>query len=141
MLASPALVLAIAAEAFAAVADCDASVALVSAVDANPDAAAADPQFHRQLKAALADSGVAPGLAAAAFPRGALDLALAYHRAGDAAMLASYQAFIAAGDSDGSVNLFKTLGADITDDSYLEPLIARYNELLDMEEALLKKSA
>ena len=43
MLASPALVLAIAAEAFAAVADCDASVALVSAVDANPDAAAADP--------------------------------------------------------------------------------------------------
>lgn len=76
----------------------------------------------------------------------AVDIAVACEVAdkisnGDAAMLASYQAFIAAGDSDGSVNLFKTLGADITDDSYLEPLIARYNELLDMEEALLKKSA
>ena len=40
------------------------------------------------LKAALADSGVAPGLGAAIFPRGALDLALAYHRAGDAEMVA-----------------------------------------------------
>lgn len=39
------------------------------------------------LKAALADSGTAPGLAAALFPRGPLDLALAYHRAGDAAMV------------------------------------------------------
>ena len=39
------------------------------------------------LKAALADSGVAPGLATALFPRGPLDLALAYHRAGDAAMV------------------------------------------------------
>ena len=39
------------------------------------------------LKAALSDSGTAPGLAAALFPRGPLDLALAYHRAGDAAMV------------------------------------------------------
>ena len=39
------------------------------------------------LQAALSDSGTAPGLAAALFPRGPLDLALAYHRAGDAAMV------------------------------------------------------
>lgn len=38
------------------------------------------------LKAAIADSGVAPGLALALFPRGAVDLALAYHRSGDVAM-------------------------------------------------------
>lgn len=39
------------------------------------------------LKTALADSGVAPGLAAALFPRGPLDLALAYHQQGDARMV------------------------------------------------------
>jgi ubiquinone biosynthesis protein COQ9 len=39
------------------------------------------------LRAAVADSGVDAGLAAQAFPRGALDLALAFHRAGDAGML------------------------------------------------------
>ena len=38
------------------------------------------------LKAAAADSGVAPALARALFPRGGLDLALDYHRAGDRAM-------------------------------------------------------
>lgn len=38
------------------------------------------------LKAAPADSGVAPALARALFPRGGLDLALDYHRAGDRAM-------------------------------------------------------
>lgn len=38
------------------------------------------------LKAALADSGVDPALGRALFPRGALDLALAYHRRGDARM-------------------------------------------------------
>jgi ubiquinone biosynthesis protein COQ9 len=37
---------------------------------------------------ALADSGVEAGLARLACPRGALDLALAYHRAGDEEMLA-----------------------------------------------------
>lgn len=41
------------------------------------------------LRAAVADSGVDAGLAAQAFPRGALDLALAFHRAGDAGMLAA----------------------------------------------------
>ncbi len=38
------------------------------------------------LRAAIADSGVAEGLARALFPRGALDLALAYHAQGDARM-------------------------------------------------------
>jgi ubiquinone biosynthesis protein COQ9 len=39
------------------------------------------------LTAAAADSGVAPALARALFPRGGVDLALAYHRAGDRAMV------------------------------------------------------
>lgn len=39
------------------------------------------------LRAAIADAGVADGLARAMFPRGALDLALAYHAQGDAAMV------------------------------------------------------
>lgn len=38
------------------------------------------------FRAAVADSGLAPGLARALFPRGAVDLALAFHAAGDAAM-------------------------------------------------------
>lgn len=46
------------------------------------------------LAAALRDSGLDPGLGAALFPRGALDLALAYHRRGDARMVAA----LAAGD-------------------------------------------
>jgi len=44
------------------------------------------------LTAAAQDAGVDPALARALFPRGGLDLALAYHRAGDAAMLAGLQA-------------------------------------------------
>jgi ubiquinone biosynthesis protein COQ9 len=39
------------------------------------------------LEAAADDSGVAPALARALFPRGGVDLALAYHRAGDRAMV------------------------------------------------------
>jgi ubiquinone biosynthesis protein COQ9 len=42
----------------------------------------------RTLKAALADAGVALGLGKALFPRGGVDLALAYHARGDAEMLA-----------------------------------------------------
>ncbi len=38
------------------------------------------------LKAALADSAAAPALAAALFPRGGVDLAVAYHQRGDQAM-------------------------------------------------------
>lgn len=41
------------------------------------------------LTAAIEDSGVDAGLAAQAFPRGAIDLALAFHRSGDQAMLAA----------------------------------------------------
>lgn len=40
------------------------------------------------FRAAVADSGVADGLARALFPRGGLDLALAYHHGGDDAMTA-----------------------------------------------------
>lgn len=39
------------------------------------------------FRAGLSDSGVDPDLAAALFPRGALDLAIAYHQRGDQAML------------------------------------------------------
>lgn len=38
------------------------------------------------FRAALADSGLEPGLARALFPRGGVDLALAYHAAGDRQM-------------------------------------------------------
>jgi ubiquinone biosynthesis protein COQ9 len=40
------------------------------------------------LRQAARDAGVAPGVAAALFPRGAVDLALAFHRRGDARMVA-----------------------------------------------------
>lgn len=40
------------------------------------------------LRAAAVDANVAPGLAKVLFPRGAVDLALAYHARGDAAMRA-----------------------------------------------------
>ena len=40
------------------------------------------------FRAAVTESGVAAGLAHALFPRGAVDLALAYHKRGDAAMRA-----------------------------------------------------
>lgn len=39
------------------------------------------------FRAAVAESGVDPALAATACPRGAVDLALAFHKTGDAAML------------------------------------------------------
>lgn len=39
------------------------------------------------FRAAIADSGVAMGLAQALYPRAGLDLALEYHRSGDAAMV------------------------------------------------------
>lgn len=42
----------------------------------------------RTLAAAGADAGIAPGLARSLFPRGGVDLALAYHARGDAEMVA-----------------------------------------------------
>lgn len=43
------------------------------------------------FRAAIADSGVNDTVARALFPRGAVDLALVYHRRGDAAMMARLQ--------------------------------------------------
>lgn len=43
------------------------------------------------LKAAISESGVPPGLAHALLPRGAVDLALAYHRLGDRRMVQALQ--------------------------------------------------
>jgi ubiquinone biosynthesis protein COQ9 len=60
--------------------------------DAILDAALAHVPFdgwsEATLRAAIADAGVAPGLAKALFPRGAVDLALAFHMRGDALMVA-----------------------------------------------------
>jgi ubiquinone biosynthesis protein COQ9 len=42
----------------------------------------------KTLAAASADAGIAPGLAKSLFPRGGVDLALAYHARGDARMVA-----------------------------------------------------
>jgi ubiquinone biosynthesis protein COQ9 len=47
---------------------------------------------ERTLQAAIADSGVSPGLARSLFLRGGVDLALAYHARGDAEMTARLQA-------------------------------------------------
>ncbi len=44
------------------------------------------------FRAACADAGIAPGVGRAVCPRGAVDLALAYHEAGDMAMLARIEA-------------------------------------------------
>lgn len=60
--------------------------------DAVLDAALAHVPFdgwsEATLRAGIADAGVAPGLARALFPRGAIDLALAFHLRGDALMVA-----------------------------------------------------
>jgi ubiquinone biosynthesis protein COQ9 len=64
--------------------------------DAILDAALAHVPFdgwsEATLRAGIADAGVAPGLARALFPRGAVDLALAFHVRGDALMVARLQA-------------------------------------------------
>ena len=44
------------------------------------------------FRAAIEETGVEPGLARAIYPRGAIDLALAYHEAGDQTMLARLKA-------------------------------------------------
>ena len=48
--------------------------------------AAFDGWSQTTLHAAITDSGVTPGLARALFPRGGIDLAVAYHQIGDQAM-------------------------------------------------------
>lgn len=47
---------------------------------------------ERTFQAALAETGVSPGLARSLFPRGGVDLALAYHHRGDDEMVAKLQA-------------------------------------------------
>ena len=56
---------------------------------------------------------------------------------GDAKMLENYLAFLSAGDSADSAELFKGLGVDVTSTGYTKPLMERYAELLDLEEQLL----
>lgn len=56
---------------------------------------------------------------------------------GDQAMIEAYHAFLRAGNSKSAPELFAQLGVDVTDPTYIEPLIAYYNELLDQIEALL----
>jgi ubiquinone biosynthesis protein COQ9 len=74
----------------AAMTDTSADATLTQAKDALIDAALLHVPFdgwsEKTFRAAMAESGVAPGLARALFPRGAVDLALAFHRRGDAAM-------------------------------------------------------
>ncbi len=64
---------------------------MTAAKDAVLDAALSHVPFdgwsEATFRAAVAQSGVAQGLARALFPRGAVDLALAYHKRGDAAMV------------------------------------------------------
>jgi ubiquinone biosynthesis protein COQ9 len=68
----------------------DQNTSMDAAKDAILDAALAHVPFDgwsaATLAAATADSGVAPGLVTALFPRGAVDLALAYHYRGDGLM-------------------------------------------------------
>jgi ubiquinone biosynthesis protein COQ9 len=67
-----------------------------STTDSVLDAALAHVPFdgwsERTLQAAIADSGVADGLARSLFPRGGVDLALAYHARGNAEMAARLKA-------------------------------------------------
>lgn len=82
-----------------------------SAHPAEPDAAARlleaalihvpfDGWSDATLRAAAADADIPADLARALFPRGAVDLALAYHRAGDAEMARLFKAEAAAGAHD-----------------------------------------
>lgn len=63
---------------------------MTAAKQALLDAALAHVPFdgwsEASFRAAIADTGVAPGLARALYPRGAVDLALAFHARGDDAM-------------------------------------------------------
>lgn len=58
---------------------------------------------------------------------------------GDETMLQNYKEFLTAGDSASAPELFARLGVDVTKPDYIKPLIARYQELLDMEEELLDR--
>ncbi|MFN7595337.1 MAG: COQ9 family protein [Cereibacter sp.] len=74
----------------------DSEDSLRAATDAVLDAALAHVPFDgwsdTTLRAAIAASGGEPGLAQELFPRGAVDLGLAFHRRGDDAMVAKLKA-------------------------------------------------
>ncbi len=57
---------------------------------------------------------------------------------GDTQLLARYQNYLEAGSSLSTVELFRSIDIDISGQGYIEPLIKRYRELLDMEESLLR---
>jgi len=57
--------------------------------------------------------------------------------AGDRALLASYQRFLSAGSSQSSIELFRTLGIDLTGPGYIRALTDRFAALLDIEESLI----
>ena len=65
----------------------EAAIAREKLLDAALSHVAFDGWSEATLKAAAADSGADPGLARALFPRGGVDLALAWHKRGDAEML------------------------------------------------------
>jgi ubiquinone biosynthesis protein COQ9 len=67
-------------------------VELARLVDAALPHVAFDGWSQATLQAAIDESGIAPGLARALVPRGAVDLALAWHRMGDARMTAALAA-------------------------------------------------
>lgn len=61
-------------------------------IDAALPHVAFDGWSQATFEAAIVDSGAVPAAAKAAFPRGAVDLALAFHRRGDAQMVAALKA-------------------------------------------------
>ena len=63
--------------------------AKASVLQASTMHVAFDGWSEASFQAAIIDSGVSPALARALFPRGGVDLAVAYHQAGDAAMRAA----------------------------------------------------
>ena len=73
-------------------ADMNRDMALKALVEAALSHVVFDGWSAATLKASIAESGVAPGLAHALLPRGPVDLALAYHRMGDAAMVTALAA-------------------------------------------------
>ena len=61
-------------------------------LEAALDHAVFDGWSETTFRAACDDIGISPDLARAIFPRGPLDVAVAYHKAGDAAMVAALEA-------------------------------------------------
>ncbi|MCJ8138641.1 COQ9 family protein [Falsirhodobacter halotolerans] len=86
-------------------------------IDAALGHVAFDGWTETTLRAAIADAGVDPVSARAQFPRGAVDLALAYHARGDAAM----------------VDYAKGLPADLGISGRVAAIIRRRLELADRE--------